>query len=191
MLAATLWLVTASLAASPQVQDPRSVPSRTDRPHTIGLGGTIGVSNRGAGGGFRYWFGDRVGVDFQAAWYRGYQRATSQGTVNSGNSFQVLPSFLVNFKKPDPNADIDVRPYVGGGVNYLQTSSPTAPLASVDQRTSGVGGQAFGGVELTFKDAPNMTVSAEGVYYQLPIRTASAQLIGGFNYLIAFHYYLK
>jgi outer membrane protein W len=191
MLAATLWLVTASLAASPQAQDPRSVPTQTTRPHTIGLGASIGVSNRGAGGAFRYWFGDTVGLDFQAAFYRGYSRATSQGNVSSGNTFQMLPSFLLNLKKPDPNADIDVRPYVGGGVNYLQTSRPTAPLASLDQRTSGVGGQVFGGVEMTFKDAPNMTISAEGIYYKLPMRTVNAQLIDGFNYLVAFHYYLK
>ena len=31
-----------------------------ERPHRIGVGGSIVVSNYGASGGFRYWFGDRV-----------------------------------------------------------------------------------------------------------------------------------
>src|SRR5262245_36890418 len=59
-------------------------PSRTgDRPHTVGLGGQLGVSNRGAGAGTRLFFGDRVGVNLNAFWVTGnrYTTTTSQGST--------------------------------------------------------------------------------------------------------------
>jgi len=186
---APLLLVIATLAA-PQ-QDPNRPSTTTDRPHRFALGGTIGVSTHGAGGAVRYWFGDRLGVDLQAAWSRPYNAYGS----STGNTFQVLPSFMLMLKPINPMADIDVRPYVGGGFNYLQSSAyhpPTTPGSTVaNQDTNGIGGQAFGGMEMTFKDAQKMTISAEIVYYNLPIRTVSAQAIDGVNFTIAFHYYLK
>jgi outer membrane protein W len=176
-------------------QDPRRTPkTQTERPHQIGVGASLGLSNRGGGGAMRYWFGDMVGLDLQAAWSRPYTRATTaQGTTLSrGNAFQVLPSILINLKKPNQNANVDLRPYVGAGLNYLSSPRSTfTTTSSLDQRTNGVGGQAFGGVEMTFREAPNMTISGEGIYYNIPVQTISARAIQGFDYLVAFHYYLK
>jgi len=187
---APLLLVIATLAA-PQQDPNRPAFSPADRPHRFAVGGTIGVSARGAGGAIRYWFGDRLGVDLQAAWSRPYNAYGS----STGNTFQVLPSFMFMLRPVNPTADIDVRPYVGGGFNYLQSSAYHPPTTrgstAVNQDTNGIGGQAFGGIEMTFKDAQKMTISAEMVYYNLPVRTLSAQAIDGFNYTIAFHYYLK
>jgi outer membrane protein W len=217
MQLATLVLVTASLispqpspsrvtaadsadhAAAPPSAEQRDRRQQitngpTERPHTVGLGASIGISTYGGGGSVRYWFGDRVGLNFDAAWTRPYQRTTTpQGTaISRGSVFQALPSMLVNLKKANQDADIDLVPYVGAGLHYINSSRPltyTAP--TLDQRTSGMGGQVFGGVEMSFKETPSLTISVEGIYYRLPVRVANARLIEGFNYLVAIHWYLK
>jgi hypothetical protein len=68
----------------------------------------------------RYWFGQRVGIDFTAGYYR--HRLTPTLTASST---QVMPSVLVMFTEPDPSRDVDVRPYAGGGVNYARLLSGT------------------------------------------------------------------
>ena len=95
--------------------------SGSQRPHRFGLGGTFGVSNRGAGGAFRYWFGERVGLGLTASWYRG-PKYTTTGTRSS--SFQGAPSLLVMLTRPDATRDIDIRPYVGGGLSYTRANTP-------------------------------------------------------------------
>ncbi len=163
--------------------------SSGERPHTVGLGSQVSVSNRGAGGGGRFWFGERLGFNINASWYR--PRYTVSG-AQPGSTFGVFPSFILMLTKPDPTRDIDVRPYVGGGISYISGSQRvTSSGATAFARTSGTGGQAFGGVELTFKEADWMTVSAEGIYYRLPVRIVNSSVVDGFNYLLAFHFYLK
>ena len=158
-------------------------------PHTIGVGGTMTVSNRGAGGGLRYWFGEHVGVNLTANYYRGSQRQT--GGSRSGSTFTVVPSIIVMLTRPNPAREVDIRPYVGGGVNYVRSSPATATGTATLARRSGTGGQVFGGVEMTFRDADWMTISAEGIYYSLPVSYVDANTIGGFSYLLAFHFYLR
>jgi len=109
----------------------------------------------------------------------------------TGSTFAVLPSVIVMLTKPDDTRQVDVRPYVGGGVNYVRSTRPVSFSSSNQVRASGVGGQAFGGVELTFRDAQQVTVSAEGIYYRLPVRYINANAIDGFNYRVAVHIYLK
>ena len=169
-------------AASPQRSGPQGL---TDpRPHRFGLGGTVGVSNRGAAGAMRYWFGQRVGLDFTAGYYR--RRLTP--TLTS-SSMQVMPSVLVMFTEPDPSRDVDVRPYAGGGVNYarLLSGTPTTTGAS----TSATGGQIFGGVEMTFAEAENLAISAETGYYRQPVRLTSAPYADGVDFRIFVHMYLN
>ena len=195
------------LIASPPPQDvPKDTPKEeqrsaqtergqkrsSDRNHTFGIGGQLGVSNRGAGAGTRFFFGDHLGVNLQASWYKNGNRYTVAGT-NQGSTFAALPSFIYMLTKPDSTREVDLRPYVGGGINYVSTSRPATSLAgnSATQRYNGVGGQAFGGVEMTFKDTDWMTISAEGIYYKLPINYVNAATVGGFNYLLGFHFYLK
>jgi hypothetical protein len=165
-------------------------PRTGERPHTVGLGSQVSLSNRGAGGGGRFWLGERLGVNINVGWYR--PRYTVSG-VQPGSTFGAFPSFILMLTKPDSTRDIDVRPYVGGGISYV--SGPqrvtTTSGATVFERTSGTGGQAFAGVELTFKEADWMTISGEGIYYRLPVRIVNSSVVDGFNYLMAIHFYLK
>ncbi len=50
---------------------------------------------------------------------------------------------------------------------------------------------AFGGAELTFKDAEYLALSGELIYYRLPVQLPSRISLDGFNYLVAVHFYLK
>lgn len=175
--------------------DQQASPDRRDRmmgrrPHTVGFGGQLLISNWGAGGGTRLFFGERLGVDFNVAWYR-HGRYSS--IANQGSTFATLPSFIYMLTKPDPDADIDLRPYVGGGISYVSTSRPAVFTtgASTLQRRSGTGAQAFGGVEMTFAEADWMTFSIEGVYYKLPVSFVNSNIVGGFNYFVAIHFYLR
>jgi len=171
-----------------QLEQERERRTPGERPHTIGIGGQMGVSNRGGGGSFRYFFADRFGANFEVAWYRPRYSATT-----NGSTFAVLPSFIFMLTDPDPTRDIDLRPYVGAGVNYVRSSRPiaTAPGQSSTLGRSGMGGQVFGGVELTFREADFLTISIEGTYYRLPVTYVNANVVGGFNYVLAFHFYLK
>jgi len=36
-----------------------------------------------------------------------------------------------------------------------------------------------------------LTISIEGTYYRLPVTYVNANVVGGFNYVLAFHFYLK
>jgi hypothetical protein len=162
-------------------------PGVTDpRPHRFGLGGQVTASNRGASGALRYWFGDRVGVDFTA----GYFRARTGSTFRA-SSLQVSPAVLVLLTDANPARSIDIRPYVGGGVSYGRTFSSIQTDDVVTPRVSGTGGQAFGGVEMTFQDEPNLAISAETGYYRQPIRFAGSPVVDGVDFRVYVHYYLR
>ena len=171
-----------------QLEQERERRTSGERPHTIGLGGQMGVSNRGGGGGVRYFFGNRLGTSVEVAWYRPRYSATA-----TGSTFAVLPSFIFMLTDPDPARDVDIRPYVGGGVNYVRGSRPVVTVAgqTTTLRRSGIGGQAFGGVELTFREADFLTISVEATYYRLPVTYVNANVVGGFNYVLAFHFDLR
>src|SRR5438874_1310420 len=91
----------------------RSAP--TERPHEIGLGGSMGMSSRGGGGAFRYFFSDQVGFNANIGWYR---PTTRTGSGSQGSTFVAAPSMVYMLNKSHQLADVDARPYVGGGVNY-------------------------------------------------------------------------
>ena len=103
-----------------------------------------------------------------------------------------MPSVIVMLSKPNLSRQMDIRPYVGGGVNYVNASTPrTSTGVPYTGSTSGVGGQVFGGAEMTFRDAKAMTISVEGIYYALPVNYINSNVIDGFNYVVAFHFYLR
>jgi hypothetical protein len=179
--------------SQPQTTSIGSGPSQ--RPHTVGLGGTFAVTNYGAGGSMRYWFSDRVGLGVDASFsrpYGGSTPVTQRTTIYRGSVFQALPSVFVSLKKPNQNADLDLVPYAGAGFHYLTASGSLGYTpTSLQERTHTVGGQVFGGVEMSFKEAPSITISGEGIYYRLPGRFANAGLLEGFDFLAAVHFYLK
>ena len=211
----TLLFMTAALTGSPQAPAPAAAPAaqtiranfdtaapeaqqaRTqgrepgrpiieERPHTVGLGSALTASNRGIGGATRVFFNDRIGVDFSANWYK------PQSRYATGSIFHATPSFLYMLTRPNDMRDVDIRPYVGGGLSYINSTyrSTVAPNP-LNQRTSGVGGQAFGGAEVTFKAAQWVTISFEGRYYRLPVNFVNTNMIGGMNYLMMFHFFVN
>ena len=166
-----------------QSREPGRAPI-DERPHRVGIGPSISGSNRGIGGATRVFFNDAIGVDFSTSWSRPQYRGTT------GSIFQATPSFMYMLRRPNDLAAVDVRPYVGGGFSYIN-SSYRSTLLPDSGRTSGVGGQGFFGAELTFKDAQWVTISVEGRYYRLPVRVVNANMIDGMNYVMLFHFFVN
>lgn len=164
-------------------QGERPLPPE-ERPHQIGIGAGISATTQGMGGATRFFINDRFGIDFMASWHNPRTRNTT------GSVFNVTPSVIYMLKLPNDLASIDIRPYVGAGFSYVRSSY--RPVGTVyTGSNSGLGGQVFGGAELTFKDAQFVTISFEGRYYSLPTRGVNVNMIDGFNFLMMFHFYLK
>jgi outer membrane protein W len=178
----------------PAVQQPRSqgesgTPSTsTDRPHEVGFGGFGGS---GGGASFRYFMNERVGVDMNVGWSlpsMGGSRNTTNGS--GGGTFRAASSGMFMLTKSHQLADLDVRPYVGGGLNYAVSPSNIQSAAG-QLRTSGVGMQAFGGAEFSFASARSIAISAEVAYYRLAVQPVNLITTSGTDFYVLFHYYLK
>jgi hypothetical protein len=161
-----------------------------ERRHEFGLGATFGLSGRGGGGGFRYFFNDRFGVNALA----GYSRPQSIGGSSLGRSvFYVAPSVVYMLTPMNTKADIDLRPYIGGGMSYGGATGTPSTGGSTGIRSNGfgLGGQVFGGVELTFQDAKAVTISAEVAHYEVHSPYSAGPIIRGTNFFLTFHFFLK
>jgi hypothetical protein len=195
MTFAALLLVTSTLTSSGAVPAAAASGQRVaqtqarERPHQFGIGGSITASNRGAAGDVRYWFGDHLGLAVNAGWYRSYYE-TAGG--DRASTIHASPAIIYMFGQPNYTRDVDIRPFIGGGASYLRSRRPVlVPTGDIRMsETSGTGMHAFGGVEVTFKEAEQVALSGELIYYRLPIRLSNNS-IDGFNYLIAVHIYLK
>lgn len=206
---ATLLLVTSTLAApgAARVGDvtsgvifetvvprtataQRAAPApRGERPHQFGIGGSVTASTRGAAGDIRYWFSDHIGLSMTAGWYRGFYQTTAG---DRPSTIHCSPAIMYMIGKPDYTRDVDIRPFVGGGASYLRSRRPVvATTGNIRMaEASGTGMHAFGGAEVTFKEAEQVALSAELIYYRLPVRLSNNS-IDGLNYLVAVHIYLK
>jgi hypothetical protein len=201
---ATLLLVTSTLAAPTAARpsiDPTigarlmqratsTTPQQTERPHQFGVGASLTASTRGAAGDVRYWFNDHIGMNMTAGWYRSYYETPSG---DRPSTIHASPSIIYLIGKPNYTREVDIRPFVGGGPSYLRASRPVvSPTGNIlTSESSGTGMHAFGGAEMTFKDADQVALSAELIYYRLPVRLASRSSLDGLNYLVAVHFYLK
>ena len=165
-----------------------------ERPHQIGIGAQMGLSSQGGGGAFRMFMTQQIGVNFSASYYPGTRYNTPSGVVQ-GSTFAVMPSVMYMITKANNLRDVDIRPYVGAGLNYVHASGrpvPTTIPGGVSfESESGIGGQILGGAEMTFRSADYITISFEGTYYRLPVTYQNASLRDGFQYALAFHFYLK
>jgi hypothetical protein len=129
---------------------------------------------------------DRLGIDMNA----GITRPTVAGTTYT--SFQAAPSAVWMFTRSNQLANVDVRPYVGGGLNYSSGSGAIRTSTGTQARVNGgLGEQVFGGVELTFSEANWVAISAQVAYYRLSVPTYNANLGSGTNFYLLFHFYLK
>jgi len=192
-LAPWLLVTTALIAPAPAPDQARPVPppQSTSAPHTLSVGGSIVAGSNGATGGFSYWFNQQVGVDMSVGYYRLPNYYSSTGS--SGYTFQAAPSVMWLLTKPNQTRDVNLRPYVGGGINYVSSSQPVtlSTRSTTAPTSSGMGMQAFGGVEMSFKDTPQLALTIEGAYFHLPDGFAGTGYIGGMNYLIGVRFYLK
>ena len=190
MTFAPLLLVTTLMAAPAAPADaqvrPVPPPPQSTAQHTLSFGGSIVAGSNGATGGFNYWFNDHVGVQMSVGYY---VLPHYYSTNSSGSTFQAAPSVLVMLTPPNQTRDVNFRPYLGGGINYVSSSTPVSPSAGVT--TSGTGGQAFGGVEMSFKDTPGLAITMEAAYFHLPEGFAGTGYIGGMNYLLGVRFYVK
>jgi hypothetical protein len=186
----TLVLVTATLVAPSAPNQRATTPQSTERPHQFGVGGSITASTRGAAGDVRYWFNDHLGVNMTAGWYRSYYETT---TGERPSTIHASPSVIYMFGKPNYTREVDIRPFIGGGASYLHARRPIVSTTGniLTTESSGTGMHAFGGAEISFKDAEQIALSAELIYYRLPVRIASRSSLDGLNYLVAVHFYLK
>jgi len=199
--AVTSAIVPAAQTIAYEDQQPRQNPLTPNNntqtqsaTHQFGLGAAITMTNRGAGGSMRYWFGEHVGVAMDATWYHGgsyqtYSPTTGRtSSISSPDSFQAAPSVMYIFGQANAKQVVTLRPYAGGGFSYSTVGSTVRTASSIGQRASGFGQQAFGGVEMSFADYPSLTISNEFTYYRLP---STSSTIDGLNYLVAVHFYLK
>jgi hypothetical protein len=182
-------LIGSRTTADPQssASGERDAPQDDERRHRFGLGATFGLSGRGGGGGFRFFPVDRLGVNLVAGYSRPFTGALSQ-TV-----FYVAPSVVYMLTPMNLKADVDIRPYLGGGLSYGgATGTPaTGGRTGVSGSSVGVGGQAFGGVELTFQDVKTVTISAEVAHYEVDSPFSAGPIIRGTNFFLTFHFFLK
>jgi outer membrane protein W len=189
-LAPLLFATTLMMApgAAPDEQTRPIPPPPSTAPHTLSVGGSIVAGSNGATGSFAYWFGDHVGVQMSVGYF---VLPNYYSTGSNGSTFQAAPSMMVLLTKPNQTRDVNFRPYVGGGINYVSSSSAVVNTRSTAVSTSGTGGQVFGGVEMSFKDTPQFGVTMEAAYFHLPSGFVGTGYIGGMNYLLGFHFYLK
>ena len=173
---------------------PEEDEQSTERPHQVGVGAAMGISNRGGGGAMRFFMTSQLGVNFSALYYPGAQYRMANGRTIQGSTFAVMPSVIYMITPANLLRDVDLRPYVGGGLNYVYASRPvttTVPGTLVLESQNNWGGQVFGGVEMTFRSADYITISFEGTYYRMPSNYYGSAQLDGFQYALAFHFYLK
>jgi hypothetical protein len=187
--------VTGTLAINPADATPAVSFQRTTRTpagastqtrmHRLGLGGTVTVTNRGAGASFRYWANSHLGLSMSANWTQSPFRTTTGGR---NSALQASPSVMYLFLRPDPDREVDIRPYVGAGMTFSRASLPVTASRTSSYR--GTVAQAYTGVELSFKEYRDMTISAEWMYQGLPDNYVSAYN-GRSTFLVAVHFYLR
>jgi len=146
----------------------------------------MGFGTGGGGLSFRFFFNDQLGLNVAGGW-------SHSPNSNQGYTAYVAPSMVYMLTKSKKLADIDVRPYVGGGLNFSNSSA--APVqttrTNVSGGTSGLGMQVYGGVEVTFQDVKSLAISAEVTHYQLAASGYSTAAMQGTNFLMMFHYYMN
>src|SRR5579864_1362217 len=91
-------------------------------PHTFGFGAVAGAGALGTGLELRGWFGNYIGVDMRLLMSRA-ELVSGTGFGGGGFSIEAAPSLIVMLTKPDDSRTVDIRPYIGGGVNYTRAGT--------------------------------------------------------------------
>jgi len=114
----------------------------------VGLGGLVGLSDFEIGPSFRYWINDRVGVQAHLGF-----GGDSDFIGQDVEYLRFEPTVIVAIGDFGSGA-LNVRPYAGGGLRVLRTD--IGEFNDTMVRPAGIGG-----VELGFRGAPRLKVSAE------------------------------
>jgi len=197
-----LILIAATLAGSGAVSAPSARGSEDPRLHAVvesegsvqtvtrrrvGFGGTIVGSNNGVGGSVRYWFNNRFGMDAGGLWYRGRHFETASGTFERTSAALFSTTGLALLSAHDPKNEIDLRPIVGAGANYIRSSQFRVNGELTTANPQGWGWHALGGVEAAFVQGFALTGAL--AYHRLPGDFQDAGLFNGFNLVVSIHAY--
>jgi Outer membrane protein beta-barrel domain len=166
---------------------PPSVSAQTATRRRVGFGGTIVGSNNGVGGSVRYWFNNRFGMDAGGLWYRGRHYETASGTFERTSAALFSTTGLALLSAHDPKNEIDLRPIVGAGANYIRSSQFRVNGELTTANPQGWGWHALGGVEAAFVQGFALTGAL--AYHRLPGDFQDAGLFNGFNLVVSIHAY--
>jgi hypothetical protein len=158
LAAATFVTGSATFVPADQSSSSSTKHGGSAQPHELGLGATFGLGVTGSGASIRYFFNDYVGIDTRVLMG---SRPNSSGHVQ-GFSLQFAPSVMIMLKPPDTSSNVDIRPYVGGGISLTHTWADD-PLGL--PAAGGVGQQVFGGVEIQIRSADSFAISMEVIHY--------------------------
>jgi len=155
-------------------------------PHTFGFGAMAGSGALGTGLGLRGWFGNYVGIDMRLLLSRA--EVFNQTFGGGGFSIEAAPSLIVMLTKPDDSRTVDIRPYIGGGVNYTRAGTNATDTGSP---VSGSGTQVFGGVEAAIRAAGGFAISVEVLYNKRSQALVAAGVKSGATGEFGFLFYVK
>jgi hypothetical protein len=177
----------AETSGEPQVRPVQAAPV-SSAPHTLSFGGSVVAGSNGVSGGVNYWFNEHIGVNMAVGYFI---MPHYYSTSSSGSTFQAAPSVMVMLTKADQSRDVNIRPFVGAGINYVSSSQPSVATRTTNYTTSGTSEQAFGGIEMSFKDTPGLALTFQAAYYNLPNNFVGTGYVGGLNWLFGAHFYVK
>jgi hypothetical protein len=152
--------------------------------HMFGLGIRLGGARVGIGASARYFFGGGP-LGFQGEVSR-YGHAA--GPVN-WSSVQFSPAVIYRFRQHQFEGPLSLTPHAGGGLSIVHYSfDESDPLLDpFDVDDTSVGLLFFGGVELFFRNVPNLGVSG-GLTINTNDDVGTAP-VGGAAFTAAGHWY--
>jgi hypothetical protein len=177
----TRILDVAPLAAAAQAPPVTATPNS----QMFGLGIRLGgVTASGVGASLRYFFGGGpLGLQAEVSRY-----GHGQGPVD-WSSVQFAPAVMYRFQRYQFEAPLSLTPHAGGGLSIVHYSfdqdDPLLDPFGVDDTDIGL--QLFGGVELFFRNAPNVGVS--GGFTVTTHDNIGTMSIGGPAFTVAGHWY--
>jgi hypothetical protein len=147
----------------------------------------VGAGALGTGLGLRGWVGNYVGFDMRLLLSRA-ELVNQTGFGGGGFSIEAAPSLIVMLTKPVDSRTVDIRPYVGGGVNYTRAGTNATTTGSP---VSGSGTQVFGGVEAAIRAAGGFAISVEVLYNKRSQALVAAGVKSNVTGEFGFLFYMK
>lgn len=161
---------------------PRRAPSLPS--HIIGVGARLGSAAVGMAITGRAWTYGPLGLQVEAG-QSTYTSALAPGVVKS---LQLAPTAIYSLPDVVTNA-VWARPYVGAGIN-LHRATLRSEFGEADAVGRFRGSHMLGGVEFTWANMPQLTLSADARQQWAPPTFTGFEL-GGFAASLSAHWYVK